>query len=92
MRTCRMFSTSSTKMYHEAMADPAEVAKFEAAAEAFRQREAAKGNVLSVKQAQEEFDNLLQNLVEHPLEIFALRIGLEELEARVAALETAAGG
>jgi hypothetical protein len=63
--------------------DPAEVDKFEQAAQEFADREN-----LDIDDAREKLAELLTNLVEHPLEIFALRIGLEDLEARVTALES----
>lgn len=68
----------------ETPVDPAEVAKFEAAAADFAEREG-----LTIEDAREKLAALLKNLAEKPLEIFALRIGLEDLEKRVEALEKA---
>jgi len=64
--------------------DPAEVAKFEDAAAKFAEREG-----LTIEDARAKLADLLTNLAERPLEIFALRIGLEDLELRVKALEEA---
>lgn len=72
------------------MADPQEVQKFEEAAVKFQEREAADGNEITIEEARERLAALLTNLAERPLEIFTLRIGFEELERRVAALEQAA--